>query len=154
MRRQKIKLTLVFSILLSVCSVGVMAQDKNETGIGILLGEPSGINGQFFWSKRSAVDVTAAWSFKDWLFVAADYQRYDYLMNLPREWKWTYGFGGYLTLPESEDGTFGFRLPVGLRYHFPHSDIATWAEIAPALELIPDTSPQLQLGIGLTYWIQ
>jgi hypothetical protein len=148
---------IAFAIMLgSAAGTGgiALAGEKSETGLGIVIGEPSGLNGQFFWSSRSAIDVTAAWSWRDWLFTAVDYQRYDYIMDAPREWKWTYGVGGYLTFPESDDGTFGLRIPLGLRYHFPHSNIAVWGEFAPALEILPDTSPQLQAGIGITYWIQ
>lgn len=128
--------------------------DRNEFGMGLLLGEPSGINAQFFWTSKSALDFTGAWSWRDWFFVSADYQIYDYILDSPREWKWYYGLGAYLTIPENEDGTIGARIPLGVKYHFPHSPIDFWAEVAPALQIAPDTEPELQGGLGVTFWIR
>ncbi|MBI5059401.1 hypothetical protein HZB60_06435 [candidate division KSB1 bacterium] len=128
--------------------------DRKEFGAGIVLGEPSGLNGQWYWSNRSAVDVTIAWSWHDWFFTAADYQVYDYVLDAPREWRWYYGGGAYLTLPKNEDGTIGLRLPLGLKYHWPHSAIDTWVEVAPALQLAPDTQAELQGGLGFTFWLR
>ncbi len=142
---------LIFTVIGGQYSV--YAKDRQEAAIGLLLGEPSGINGQVFWSSRSAVDLTVAWSWSDWVQVIGDYQIYDYILDAPREWKWTYGLGAYLALPENEGGTFGVRVPVGVKYHWPHSYIDTWIELAPALQVAPDTEARLQAGIGITYWL-
>lgn len=127
--------------------------DRDEFGLGLVLGEPSGLNTQFFWSSKTSIDVTAAWSWKDWFTTAADFQVYNYIADAPREWKWYYGLGGYLTLPENEDGTLGVRIPLGIKYHFPHSSIDVWAEVDPALQLAPDTEAEFQGGLGLTFWL-
>jgi hypothetical protein len=129
-------------------------ENRNEFGLGFQLGEPSGLNGQFFWSQRSAIDVNVAWSWKDWFFTAVDYQVYNRLADSPPQWKWYYGLGGYLTLPRNEDGTLGVRVPLGIRYRIPRSVVDVWGEIDPAMQLIPDTTPELQGGIGLTFWIR
>ena len=144
-------LTMVALLLFSVYGY---CEEKNDIGLGVVLGEPSGINGQFFWSQRSAVDITAAWSWRDWFFASADYQIYDYILDSPREWKWFYGVGLFAATPENEHGRFGIRIPVGVRYRFPHSDIDAWAEAAPALRLFDETVPELQGGIGITFWIK
>ena len=143
------------ALLCFVLGSSLLAADKEpkEFGAGVVLGEPSGLNGQWYWSSRAAIDVTVAWSWRDWFFTSADYQVYDYLMDAPREWRWYYGGGAYLTLPENEDGTVGLRLPLGIKYHWPHSTIDTWVEVAPALQLAPDTEAELQGGIGLTFWL-
>lgn len=153
MKRKFWLCTFFYIVIFQLLCSFALAEEKKETGIGLVIGEPSGLNGQFYWSAKSAIDVTVAWSWKDWLFTSVDYQRYDYLMDWPREWKWTYGLGGYVTLPENSDGTVGLRIPLGLQYHFPHSNLAAWGEVAPALEIAPDTQPQFQFGVGLTYWL-
>lgn len=130
------------------------ANDQNELGIGMVVGEPSGIHSQFFWSHCSAIELTAAWSWNDWLSVSSDFQMYDYVLDWPREWKWYYGLGAYLTFPENEDGTFGARIPLGIKYHFPHSIVDIWLEADPALELVPDTQAQFQCGLGVTFWLK
>ena len=154
MRLQELKACLVLlAVLLTVSSSLAGSSEHDEFGLGITLGEPSGIHGQFFWSPRTALDVTAAWSLHDWFMTTADFQIYDYLLDSPAEWRWYYGGGAYLALPESEDGTFGLRIPVGIRYHFPHSYVDAWAEIDPALQVLPDTQAEFQAGIGITFWL-
>ena len=141
------------AVFIVIGTAAASTRDKNEFGLGITLGEPSGIHGQFFWSKKSALDITAAWSFHDWFMTTADFQIYDYLLDSPAEWRWYYGFGTYLALPKNDDGTFGVRIPIGLKYHFPHSYVDVWAEIDPALRLISDTRAEFQAGIGATFWL-
>jgi hypothetical protein len=132
----------------------LQAEDRSEFGLGIVLGEPTGLNAQFYWNQNSAVDFTAAWSLGDWLTVAGDYQIYNYLGDAPREWRWYYGLGSYMTFPDDEDLTLGVRVPVGLKYHFPYSVIDAWAEVAPGIELLEDTQAILHGGIGLTFWLK
>jgi hypothetical protein len=148
--------TVIASVLILFSSViDADAQDRDEFGMGLLIGEPSGLNAQFFWGPRTAVDVTAAWSLSDeWFMTIADFQVYDYIGDAPREWRWYYGLGGYLALPENDDGTLGVRIPLGIKYHFPHSYIDVWAEVAPALELVPETQAAFQGGLGLTFWLK
>jgi hypothetical protein len=145
----------VFLFFMSV-SAAYAASDKDshEFGLGIVLGEPSGINGQFYWGPKTAIDVTAAWSFHDWLMVAGDFQVYNYILDSPREWKWYYGIGTYLALPKNDHGSFGVRIPLGLRYHIPHSVVDVWGEVDPALKLVDETAADLQGGIGVTFWLK
>ena len=152
------KRLLLVAFLVSVAAVSAAnsAVRSKEIGLGIVLGEPSGLDGQFFMTKNSILDFTAAWSFEHsgGLFVAGDYQIYNNLADAPREWSWYYGIGGYLAFPEDRDGILGARVPLGIAYAFPNSSIDMWVEIDPALQLIPDTEADLMGGIGVTFWIK
>jgi hypothetical protein len=152
----KILRGVLFGSLILLQCTAVLAADgkvKSEFGLGIVLGEPSGLNAQWFWGPKSSVDVTAAWSFNNWFMTVADYQIYNYIGDAPMEWRWYYGLGAYLALPENENGIFGARIPLGIKYHFPHSQLDAWGEVAPALEIVPDTKAQLQGGLGVTLWL-
>jgi len=140
-------------MLVALPAIAADPSERREFGIGLILGEPSGLQGQFFWSRRAAIDVTAAWSWNDWFMGMADFQVYDYFWDAPREWQWFYGLGTYLAVPENEDGTFGVRVPLGIRYHFPHSAIDAFAEVAPALQVLPDTEAEFFGGLGVTFWL-
>jgi hypothetical protein len=141
-------------LLLAVSHAAAADGENREFGLGIVLGEPSGINGQFYWGPKTAIDVTTAWSFHDWFMVTGDFQVYNYILDSPREWKWYYGFGAYLALPNNDHGSFGVRIPLGLRYHIPHSVVDVWGEVDPALRLVDKTEADLQGGIGVTFWIK
>ncbi|MBU0692400.1 hypothetical protein KKH18_11390 [bacterium] len=147
-------LTVIAFLCFSCFIPALHAADKNEIGLGIVLGEPTGLNTQFFWSNNSAVDVTAAWSLGDWLTLAADYQIYNYLADLPREYKWYYGLGTYATFPDDKDLTFGVRVPFGIKYHIPYTSMDTWVEAAPGLELVEDTEAIIHAGVGITWWLK
>ncbi|MBK6766105.1 MAG: hypothetical protein IPG71_07205 [bacterium] len=132
-----------------------VAKDNDGFGIGPVLGEPTGLNAQLFWDRASAVDITGAWSWNEWILVSADFQLYDFFLDMPREWKWYYGGGVYMSLANDghEDNTFGVRVPIGLKYHFPYTIVDVWGEVAPGLELAPSTRGSLQGGVGLTFWL-
>ena len=152
---RRILATIVIAFLLIPSSTPILlAADHNEIGLGIVLGEPTGLNAQFFWNRDSAIDITAAWSLGDWLTVAGDFQIYNYLMDAPREWRWYYGIGSYMTFPDDKDLTLGMRIPLGIKYHFPYSAIDIWAEAAPGIELLEDTEAIFHGGVGLTLWIK
>lgn len=146
---------LIASILTFLVVTASSAADRNGFGIGPVVGEPTGLNAQFFWDKSSAVDIGAAWSWDEWLLLSADFQMYDYFMDMPRDWKWFYGGGVYMTVAndDHDDNTLGVRVPIGLKYHFPYSIVDVWGEAAPGIELAPDTKFAFQGGIGLTFWI-
>ena len=144
---------LLVGLLIGVASAADSEQ-SHEFGLGIVLGEPSGLNAQFYWGPQTAIDVTAAWSFHDWFMVAGDFQVYNYVLDSPREWNWYYGLGTYLALPKNDHGSFGVRIPLGLRYHVPHSVVDVWAEVDPALKLVDKTAADLQGGIGVTFWLK
>lgn len=145
---------LLAGLILLPGTVGLAADGRanSEFGLGLVVGEPSGLNAQFFWGPKSAVDVTAAWSWNDWFMTTADFQVYDYIGDAPREWRWYYGLGGYLAVPE-HDGILGIRIPLGIKYHVPHSQIDVWAEVAPALQVIPGTEAEFHGGLGVTLWL-
>ncbi|MCB9357017.1 MAG: hypothetical protein H6506_03270 [Calditrichaeota bacterium] len=146
-----------FLILLATlfCVSFASAKDRDGFGLGPYLGEPTGLNMQFFWDKSSAVDINAAWSWNEWTLLSADFQMYDYFMDMPMEWKWFYGGGVYMSLANdgNEDNTVGVRVPLGMKYHIRPTIMDVWLEVAPALELAPATRGRFQGGIGLTFWL-
>ena len=148
----------LFLLVAAICCAYLtsFAADRDEFGVGPFLGEPTGLNAQLFWDRHSSVDVGGAWSLSDqWLALTADFQRYNYIMDMPKEWKWYYGAGTYLTLArdDKDDNTFGIRVPLGLRYHFPYTIMDIWGELTPAVELAPATRGRVHGGIGLTFWL-
>ena len=146
-------------ILVALCLVPALAfseslDKRNEFGLGLILGEPSGVNAQFYWAERSSLSFTAAWSVHDWLFISADYEILNRLGDSPPEWHWFYGLGGYLGTPHNSQGLIGARIPLGIKYRIPDSVVDVWGEVVPALQLAPDTQGEIQGGVGVTFWIK
>jgi hypothetical protein len=140
---------LTLGALLALTSIGFGARDF---GVGILLGQPSGLKTSISIREPLFLDCGAAWSWDDWLLIFADCRFEEYVSPRSLNWRWYYGLGGYVGIPESEDGILGARIPIGASYHFPYSSFEVFGELVPALQLVPKTRARLQGGIGLLVW--
>jgi hypothetical protein len=154
MKRQMWLLIIGVLLVMTANSWAATDQNRDEFGLGFIVGEPSGVNAQFYWGPKASVAVTAAWSLNDWFFLAGDYQIVNRLADSPPEWRWFYGIGAYMGAPEKERGLFGGRIPLGIKYRIPNSIVDIWGEVVPALQLVPDTEGRIQGGVGVTFWIK
>lgn len=148
------KLILVITLLAAVLCVQAEAQNDSGFGIGVILGEPTGISGKMWMSQTTALAGAAAWSFSgdaavhlhlDYIFHSFDVIKVD-KGRLPIY----YGIGGRIKL--ADESKFGIRIPVGLDYLFKDAPLDLFLEVVPMLELAPDTEFDLNGGIGIRYF--
>ncbi len=129
------------------------AQDRSF-GLGIILGEPTGVSAKYWVSSRNAVDAGAAWAFSKNGFVDI---HSDYLWHFPdviqsKERFVLYaGVGGRLGLG-GDKVKLGVRVPGGLAYWPKGVPIDVFLELAPILDLIPATVVSLNGGLGIRYF--
>lgn len=123
-------------------------------GLGIVLGEPTGLSAKLWTSSSNAFDFAAAWSFKGdgHLLLQADYvwHSFDLIRVSSGRLPLYYGIGGRVIL--ADDPLLGIRIPLGLNYQFASAPIDIFAEIVPILDLIPSTDFDLGGGIGVRFW--
>lgn len=121
-----------------------------EMGIGIVLGEPTGLTfktdnlaigiGWSFASTNDRIDATIDW----WLIN-------DHLVEM---FDWYLGAGAKVRLNLNQNtDTFniGLRIPVGIQW-WPAKELEVFGEIAPGLLLFPSTDFDVSAGIGLRYY--
>jgi hypothetical protein len=66
---KKLLLTLLV-LVIGISSIKLFAQGKNnQVGIGLQLGDPSGLSLKFYNPGRASVDILAAWDLNNYLFV-------------------------------------------------------------------------------------
>ena len=144
---------LAVSMFLLISVLSLQAQDKNF-GIGIILGEPSGINAKLWLGSSNALDMAAAWSFKgnDHLLLQADYiwHSFDLIPVSSGKLPIYFGIGGRVLL--ADDPLIGVRVPIGLDYMFSHAPVDIFLEFVPILDLAPATEFDFGGGIGARYW--
>ena len=144
---------LALSMILLISVTNLLAQDKNF-GVGIILGEPSGICGKLWLGSSNALDMAAAWSFKgnDHLLLQADYVWHSFNLISVSSGKLPiyFGIGGRVLL--ADDPLIGVRVPIGLDYLFSNAPVDIFIEIVPILDLAPATEFDLGGGIGVRYW--
>lgn len=126
-----------------------------DFGLGVILGEPSGVSIKVWNNERSAFDVGAAWSFagsNDAIHLHGDYLLHSWLDDIQDgSLAFYYGIGARVILSDP-DARLGVRVPLGLNYIIPNSQIDIFAEIVPILDLTPSTDFNGNGGIGIRYY--
>jgi len=149
---KKIIMIIVAFTLLTITNVTY--SQSGGFGLGIVLGEPTGLSAKLWTGSSNAFDFAAAWSFKGEgsMLLQVDYVWHDFELirvssgRLPLY----YGIGGRAVF--SDDPLVGVRIPVGLDYQFANAPIDIFLEIVPILDLIPSTDFDLGGGLGIRFW--
>jgi len=143
-------LLIIIFILLQINSY---AQDRGF-GLGIILGEPTGVSGKLWTSGENAFDFAAAWSFQGNgnLLLQADYVWHIFRLIPVPDGKLPFyvGIGGEIIL--ANDPVIGVRVPLGLDYMFSNAPVDIFVELVPILRLAPSTDFDFAGGIGARYW--
>lgn len=153
------KKTLQLSLLLTVIlafslSSSADAQNRySNTELGVILGEPTGISLKAWQSDNTAFDAGFAWSFGDngSLHLHADYLFHNWMDVESGSLALYYGLGARLQI--ADDPRLGARIPFGLQYNIPDTRLATFFEVAPLLDLVPETTFDVNGGIGLRIYL-
>jgi len=148
------KRTIVILMLITMffpCTA--LAQDA-DFGLGIILGEPTGISFKKWTGSQTAIDGAVAWSFsnKDSLHLHADYLVHNFNLIKVERGRLPLYYGLGIRLKLEEKSRFGFRIPVGISYIFEKASLDIFFELVPMLDLAPDTVFKIAGGIGIRYF--
>lgn len=133
------------------------AKGGGKFGLGIMVGEPTGISGKFWLSGRSAIDGAVAWSFTDneAFHLHGDYILHNFsLIKVERgSLPFYFGIGGRIKFQDApRDDIFGVRIPLGLAYLFETAPLDVFIELVPMLDLAPDTDFDIAGSLGVRYF--
>lgn len=146
------KKQIIFLVLISL-PIAINSQSRGF-GLGVVIGEPTGLSAKLWTGNSNAFDFAAAWSFKGEgkFLVQADYVWHTTNLNNGGNGalRFYYGIGGRLIM--ADDPLLGVRIPLGLNYQFAEAPIDLFAEIAPILDLTPETDFDAGGGIGIRFW--
>ncbi len=146
------KITLLLFVFLAFTAV---SNAQSKFGLGLIVGEPTGLSGKFMISKTSAIDGAVAWSFGEY---GALHLHGDYLFNfanLSAEVPVYIGVGGRVKFQDSDkknDSKLGIRVPVGLAYEPSSTPIDLFLEIVPIMDLSPSTKFSWNAAAGIRYY--
>jgi hypothetical protein len=130
-------------------------------GMGIIVGEPTGIGAKLHLDSGNALAFGLAWSLEgdNELHIHTDYlfHNYDLIPVEQGQLPLYFGVGGRIKINEEHHGrggddNVGVRFPVGLAYIFEGAPFDVFMEIVPILDLAPDTDFDLNGAIGGRYW--
>lgn len=137
-----------------ICS-SAQAQNRGF-GLGIILGEPTGLSGKLWTGGNTAIDGAVAWSFEKEAstHVHGDVIFHNFSFNPPEIRKGSlllyYGIGGRIKFEDKSK--VGIRVPLGINYLFPRAPLDFFLEIVPILDLAPSTDFSMNGAIGFRYF--
>lgn len=150
------KLKLAF-LILALFSTGIFAQ-RTGYGVGLILGEPTGISAKYWLDNESALNAGLAYSFTT---ANKGFSLHLDLINhlpsniYPKEnIPFYYGFGVRIRSKARTSGSLGVRGVAGLVWQHKKYPVDIFAEVAPVFQLLPETNLLFDLAIGGRYYIK
>ena len=146
------KRLIFFCVVLLVA--GTVRAQESGLGIGIILGEPTGLSAKLWTTEDMAMDAGLAWSFTGtgYVRIHTDLLWHRRVFDVGTgSMPLYYGLGAKLLLA-SELG-LGIRIPAGLAYQFESAPIDIFVELVPGLNLLPATTLDVVLALGARYFL-
>lgn len=145
MQKQRRKVILALSFML-VLLPGLLftaaAAQPNGFGLGIILGEPTGLSAKIWTSDHTAVDAALAWSY--WLYPAVHFHvdglwHTNSLIEPDNGFLPLYiGVGGRVKLASGSNLLrLGLRVPFGAEYVFARAPVGLFLELVPIFDVAP-----------------
>ncbi len=150
------KRTILFIITLIFSLTNFSFTQDKGFGLGVIIGEPSGVSAKSWMTSTTAVDAALAWSFVDngALHIHADYLIHNFqLISIDGKGKLPvyYGIGARIKFG-NDDTRLAVRIPVGIDYMFGDAPVDIFLEVVPMLELILKTKFQFNAALGARYF--
>lgn len=142
------------TILFSLIFISSIKAQSNGIGVGVIVGEPTGISGKYWTGSTTAFDAALAWSFVDEnaFQIHADYLFHNIRLITISEGKLPFYYGIGARLKTANDIKLGVRVPLGLAYLFQNVPIDIFVEVVPILDIIPKTDFQINAALGARYF--
>jgi hypothetical protein len=148
-------LVLIFSLLF-VCTYA-QAQDKGF-GVGLVLGEPTGISMKIWTGPTKALQFALAWRNEDSFLgsrvtISGDYLWHSFdAIHSTYRFPVYYGVGGTFTSGRPQSDILGVRGVVGIGFWPRKVPLDVFLQVVPTLVLTPSTSVDVNVGLGVRYF--
>lgn len=147
----------IFIIISILSAFTGIAKAQGNFGLGIIVGEPTGISIKAKLSGSSAIDAALGWSFAKYssMHIHADYL--NTIAKLGSQVPLYIGIGGRLKAnngDRKEDSHLGVRVPFGIDYTPPSTPVELFFEVVPIMDLTPTTDFTWNAAAGVRYYFQ
>lgn len=156
MKMKKIFSVLLLMVILFSHYGNGLAYEKNDFGLGIILGSPTGLSAKLWLSKSNALAAAAAWSFshKGRFQIHGDYLWHNFGLIKVEEGSFPlyYGLGFRVNLGDETEA--GVRVPIGLEYLFSRAPFDIFIEVVPVLQVVEKTDFEIDGAIGARFFFK
>ena len=144
---------------IAVDSASAGSASAGAFGLGLVVGETTGLSGKMFVSSQRAFDFHLG-VYDSRFRGSVDYLHhvFNFLKKVPldgyfgiggRIEDWGHHGDGYHSKHDHDHGTaFGIRVPAGIRHMFSEVPVEVFGELALTLFLVPDTEIDPGISIG------
>ena len=156
----------IIALCLFLTAQGSVAQ-KRTFGLGVIIGEPTGISAKLWTSNSTAFDFGLGWSMGGDR-IGNTYTSYnrgsrvhfhmDYLwhsfdiIHSSERFPLYYGFGGRLNSGAGYESAMAVRGVIGIAWLPQNMPIDVFLELVPTLQLTPSSGLVIEAGIGVRYY--
>ncbi|MEM5947506.1 hypothetical protein WKV44_03010 [Spirochaetia bacterium 38H-sp] len=150
------KKKIIIALLLVLITIFSAQAQESGLGLGIILGEPTGLSLKMWIADLMAIDAAASWSFvgKGSIYIHGDYLLHIFdIIPTPKEmgtFHFQYGIGGRIQI--ADNPIAGIRFPFGLSYYFKRIPLEMAIELAPIIDILPATQFSANAGFIIRYY--
>ncbi|MFH1783531.1 MAG: hypothetical protein ABH868_01330 [bacterium] len=150
------KLFFITAVAILLLPAAALAVGPGDIGLGLILGEPTGLSAKLWLDKDVAVDAAVAWSLESttYFHLHTDYLFHDFdAFDVKKgELAFYYGPGARIKMHKHRKTRVGLRATGGINYIVPKHPIDLFFEIAILVDVIPDTEADFNAGLGMRYY--
>lgn len=147
-------------LILLIVFAAALGYASDGLGVGVIVGEPTGLSAKYWMGDRVALDAAAAWSF--WGTGAAINVHGDILRH---HFEWLpvpagrlpvyYGIGARVRLATNTDVfRVSARVPLGVEYLFDEIPVGLFLETALLVDVLPSVNLWANGAVGARYYFR
>ncbi len=151
----------IVAVLILTVGITLSHLSYADSGVGVILGGPTGISGRTSIDSQHSLDLALAYSHHPYsgFYIHGTYIRDAARLfpvannNAPLEMYYGLGLRVISINKGKYDGDLavGPRAPVGLLYNIDNPNLELFGEISLALDVLPRTEVDLDVGIGVRF---
>ncbi|MDD5675768.1 MAG: hypothetical protein PHC61_16480 [Chitinivibrionales bacterium] len=157
---------IIIALCLMVVVQGVLAQQRNF-GLGVIIGEPTGISAKLWTSPVNAFDFGLGWSMGgDRIGNYMGYYNGGSRVHFHMDYLWHWfdaiqsnerfplyaGIGGSLNTGAGYDASAAIRGVFGIAWMPHRAPIDVFLELVPSLQVVPSTGFGMDAGLGARFY--
>jgi len=148
----QIKIIVLLFATLVVCASAVT--DASAFGLGVIVGEPTGLSYKSFLTQKVAIDGALAWGFanEEALQVHFDVLFHGKSLGTANGGRFPIYFGAGLRMKFDDTNNIALRVPVGLVLMFDKMPMDLFMETVPMIQIDPGDDISLDIAFGARYY--
>jgi len=148
------KRTMGMAMLLCFVICGISQAQDSGFGLGVILGEPTGISFKHWTGYNTALIGAVAWAFgrEDAFHLHLDYCIHSFRLIKAERHEIPFYYGIGFRFKDERRDRLGVRFPLGIIYMFDEAPLDIFLEIVPIFDLAPKTELSFNGAVGIRYF--